>query len=333
MENFAVDIVIPWVDSSSEKWRENFEFYKSLEEVNVGEEGFRSSPKLLNLWLIGASKYASWARKIFIVVDRLTDLSGLNVQDEKIEIVYHDQFIPIEFLPTFNSNVIECFVYLIPNLAERFVLFNDDCYLTNQTTQEDFFTPHGKAIDSDQVYPVGASEVYSHTIVNNLIFINDQIDYKKYQNKFLKRRIFSILNLRTLRTLLFNEMLSSFHGWQDEHVPVAYTKTMFRQTFGEHTYLHQRLLNGSRFRSFTDVSHLLVRFWRLARFDYAPRPFRSLGVYTEMQPGLEQSNLKRILEKNKKIICVNDVAMSNEDARQSYISLTRILTEFYGRDL
>lgn len=331
MANFAVDIVIPWVDGSNEKWRKNFEFYRSVEGNEIGEEGFRSSKELLELWLIGALKYATWAHKIFIVVDRLTDLSGMDIQKDNIEIVYHDEFIPKDYLPTFNSNVIECFAYLIPNLAEHFVLFNDDCYLVNKTTKEDFFTPDGRAIDTDQVYPVGVSEVYSHTIVNNLIFINGRLNFKKYRAEFFKRNLKSIFRPRTFRSLMFNKLLSSFHGWQDEHIPIAYTRTMFKQTFGTFDELHHQLLSGSKFRKFSDVSHLLVRFWRLAKFDYSPRGFRTLGVYTEIEPGGQQKKLEQLLEAQHKIICVNDIEMSKNEAQQAYDELKRILTHFYGR--
>ena len=51
----------------------------------------------------------------------------------------HRDFIPAEYLPTFNSNTIELNIHRIEGLADRFVLFNDDTFLTRGCRPEDFF--------------------------------------------------------------------------------------------------------------------------------------------------------------------------------------------------
>ena len=40
-----------------------------------------------------------------------------------------EEFIPKEYLPTFNSNVIEMNLHRIENLSEKFILFNDDLFI------------------------------------------------------------------------------------------------------------------------------------------------------------------------------------------------------------
>jgi hypothetical protein len=56
-------------------------------------------------------------------------------------VVRHSNIIPPQFLPTFNSNVVESFVWRIRELAERFVYFNDDMYVLRPTHWSAFFDP------------------------------------------------------------------------------------------------------------------------------------------------------------------------------------------------
>ncbi len=60
--------------------------------------------------------------------------------NERLEYVRHSEIIPIEFLPTFNSHVIELYLNNIPNLLETFVYFNDDCFLGAPVSQSFFFS-------------------------------------------------------------------------------------------------------------------------------------------------------------------------------------------------
>jgi hypothetical protein len=67
----------------------------------------------------------------------------LNIAHPGIAVVDHRQNIPAEFLPTFNSHVIEAYLHRIPGLAEHYIYFNDDFFLTAPAEPGDFFTPNG----------------------------------------------------------------------------------------------------------------------------------------------------------------------------------------------
>ena len=72
--------------------------------------------------LLSIQKHAPWVHRIYIVTaGQPVDTSYLDPQfaSSRISVVYHEQFIPREYLPTFNSYVIEAFMYLIPNLEEK----------------------------------------------------------------------------------------------------------------------------------------------------------------------------------------------------------------------
>ena len=58
--------------------------------------------------------------------------------------VNHSDIIPKEFLPTYNSNVIDSYLYRIPGLSDIFLYFNDDVFLRSLLQPSDLLTnEHG----------------------------------------------------------------------------------------------------------------------------------------------------------------------------------------------
>jgi Stealth protein CR2, conserved region 2 len=51
-----------------------------------------------------------------------------------------------QLLPTFNSYAIECMLWRIEGLADRFLYFNDDMMLVGPVEPTDFFSNDGKVI-------------------------------------------------------------------------------------------------------------------------------------------------------------------------------------------
>ena len=51
----------------------------------------------------------------------------------------HEDFIPQEYLPTFNSTCIEMFLHQIPNLSEYFLYANDDIFVIQPLIETHFF--------------------------------------------------------------------------------------------------------------------------------------------------------------------------------------------------
>ncbi|WP_232353077.1 hypothetical protein [Hafnia alvei] len=45
----------------------------------------------------------------------------LDIKNEKLNVVSHADFIPNEYLPTFNSNAIELNIHRIEGLSDKFV--------------------------------------------------------------------------------------------------------------------------------------------------------------------------------------------------------------------
>lgn len=313
MELKEVDFVVPWVDFNNVKWRNSME--KHLKKNNAsdmnGDFRFRSNTHLLKLWITGVIKNAKWVNTIWIVIDRESWVSEIENMHEKVRIVFHDQFIDPEWLPTYNSNAIETYIDQIEGLSEHFVLFNDDCFVMNPIEKGDFFCKNGLPLDSDVLHPIYPYSEYGHILFNNVKVLNDLCSFKGYILSLVlhKKRI---LNMRELRSLILAGLLGGYYGWREEHLPVAYTKQNFIDLYGDRPNIRKN--NGKhKFRSISDTSHLLVRYYRLVNFNYTPRRFLKLGNYLELKNEKSLKNIQSESRKGTKILCINDCENSNAE--------------------
>ena len=137
-----IDFVIAWVDGSDPNWQKEkqkhlAEFLKDESVVDQGDYRYRDWD-LLQYWFRSVEKYAPWVRKVHFVTCGQIPI-WLNVNHPKLHIVNHEDYIPQEYLPTFNSHTIELNMHRIDGLSEQFVYFNDDMYITQRVAPTDFF--------------------------------------------------------------------------------------------------------------------------------------------------------------------------------------------------
>ena len=146
MENFKVDLVYLWVDGSDPEWQKKRSMYipastHTLPIEAVCEARYTNNDEL-RYSLRSIEKYANWVRKIFIVTDNQVPL-WLDISNPKIKIIDINEILPSEALPCFNSEVIEYFLYKIPDLSEHFIYANDDMFLNKNVLPSDFFGDDG----------------------------------------------------------------------------------------------------------------------------------------------------------------------------------------------
>ena len=138
-----MDIVITWVDGSDEAWlaeRKKYET-KDLSIDAVGDRRFRDWG-FLKYWFRGIEQNAPFAKNIyFVTYGHIPD--WLNTNHHQIRIVKHSDFIPKEYLPTYNSVAIELNFHRIPGIGKRFIYFNDDMFLVKPATLEDYIAKDG----------------------------------------------------------------------------------------------------------------------------------------------------------------------------------------------
>jgi len=188
-----IDFVIAWVDGGDPAWqRERDRYGKMGEKTAVEETGEREKSGVacdtrdvryrdwdcLRFWFRSVEQNAPWVHKIYFVTWGHVP-KWLNGNHPKLEIVRHEDYIPGEFLPTFNSHTIELNFHRIPGLSEQFVYFNDDMFLLRQVSPGQFFRD-GKPLDMLALQPVVANR---EDAVMPYIYLNNAMVLARYFDK------------------------------------------------------------------------------------------------------------------------------------------------------
>lgn len=298
-----IDFVITWVDMEDPKWKAEFAKYsgkKDNEKNGVSEARFRDYG-FLKYWFRGVEKFAPWVRKIHFVTSGQKP-EWLDENNPKINLVNHKDYIPEQFLPTYNSVVIERYIHKIPGLAEHFVYFNDDFYMTNHVSTERFFK-NGLPCDIAVFqYNPSWSQWYKR-IKNNLKIINRHFNKKevmaRYHDKWFHESYGSKARLNYLL-----KPYDKFITLRTPHNAQPYLKSTFEEVWA---VAEKELTETSsnRFRTVTDYTPELFRTWQICKGNFEP-----YNTYsdTKMFPLMirPKQAVRAIYNQSYTLICLND---------------------------
>lgn len=299
-----IDIVIPWVDGSDPEWRKLKNTYSDKEDYGNNDERFRDWD-LLKYWFRGVEKFAPWVNRVhFITCGHLP--VWLNQEHPKLHIVNHADYIPEEYLPTFSANPIELNMHRIEGLSDKFVYFNDDIYIINNLTPEDFFDediPRGTAGLSvpGQVSPEFGSTLLADYDVINRHFSSREV-MRKHLFKFFNPKYGLKRNLQTL--LLMPYCTQFFPGFYNAHGPNAYLKSTFIEVWDrEEDRLRNTCLH--KFRAACDVNQYVFLWWQWCKGLVVAQDVRKMFTYLTVLTPDEQ--LANAIEKQiTPMITIND---------------------------
>ncbi len=304
MKQEEIDFVITWVDGSDQAWREEKARYDGSVGVDDEEERYRDW-EFLKYWFRGVEKFAPWVRKIhFITWGHVP--SWLNTDHEKLHIVRHEDYIPKEYLPVFNSNVLEIYMNRIEGLSEHFVYFNDDMLLIRDTKPEVFFRK-GKPCDMLAFQPVVANPsnpVMSHLYMNNSLVLCKYFDkrgnVKAHPGNYFKPGY-------PLMYFGYNVLEMAFPlytGFYTVHGPSPFCKATFEEVWNKEGEALEAM-SHNRFRSNTDLTPYLFREWQ--KLSNAFTPTNVLKDFAYFNIGQNNNKLyNTITKQKKKMICIND---------------------------
>lgn len=190
--NFPIDFVITWVDQSDLVWKKKYNHYKYGEHDEDSTSRFRDYGTLMYLFR-SIEKFAPWVHRVFFVTDDQAP-AWLNKQATSLACVNHSDYIPSEYLPTFDSNTIELNFGNIDELSEHFVCFNDDMFINRPVSPEDFFDGNGNPRDVLGFNAIMPMSIFDHIHVNNLMIINHQFSKKRV----IAKEFFKLFNLKTV---------------------------------------------------------------------------------------------------------------------------------------
>ena len=129
-----MDAVITYVNGQDPAWQED---YKRVVGGDMLQKRFRDWGTLPYL-LRGIQKHMPYIKNVYLAVASESQVPAW-VDRTNLKIALHKDFIPEEYLPTFNCNTIELFLHRIPGIDEQFLNFNDDMFPVRDSSPEDFF--------------------------------------------------------------------------------------------------------------------------------------------------------------------------------------------------
>ena len=298
-----IDFVITWVDMEDPKWKAEFSKYsgkKDNEKNGVSEARFRDYG-FLKYWFRGVEKFAPWVRKIHFVTSGQKP-EWLDENNPKINLVNHKDYIPAEFLPTYNSVVIERYLHKIPDLAEHFVYFNDDFYIINNISTERFFKNGVPCDIAVFQYNPSWSQWYKR-IKNNLKIINRHFDKKEVMARDHGKWFHKSYGSRARWNYLLKPY-GKFITLRTPHNAQPYLKSTFEEVWA---VAEKELTETSanRFRTVTDYTPELFRTWQICKGNFEP-----YNTYsdTKMFPLMikPKQAIKAIYNQSYTLICLND---------------------------
>lgn len=234
-----VDIVYLWCNGQDPAFiRQKKERMQALNlpwnEENLGDLRYFDNEEL-RYSLRSVCQNMPWVNHIYIVTNNQRPTWLKN--DPKVTVVDHREIIPESLLPTFNSVTIEMHLHKIPQLSEKYILFNDDFFI-GTPLEKDFFFCDDKPIVRLREWKIASSLKEAEQLLNS-----DKIsDFAKTQ-------------LRAWT--LVAEQYGLEHPYRLSHCPDAYTKTAISKVLDKHTQLTET--NASPFRSDNDIQRVIFQ--------------------------------------------------------------------------
>ena len=140
-----MDIVITHCNQNDFFWKKEYDAtIKKEKDVihNANDHNRYLDMNTLQYLLRSIHTYVSDVDNVFLVVSGPSQVPKW-INRNTVKVVYHKDFIPEKYLPTFNARTIETFLHLIPGLNEKFLFFNDDMIILQKCGESDFFTEDG----------------------------------------------------------------------------------------------------------------------------------------------------------------------------------------------
>jgi hypothetical protein len=298
-----IDFVITWVDMEDPAWQKDFAHYSGQtenEKNSVSVARFRDHG-FLKYWFRSVEKFAPWVRKIhFVTCGQKPE--WIDTDNPKINLVDHKDFIPHQFLPSYNSVVIERYLHKIPDLAEHFVYFNDDFFIINNVEKERFFQ-NGLPCDIAAFQPNPNWSQWYIRIKNNINLINQHFDKQKVMSHFRQKWFDKSYGFKARWNYLL-KFHSKFVTLRTPHNAQPFLKSTFEDVW-KHCEKELTQTSANRFRAVTDYTPELFRTWQICQGNFQP-----YNTYcdTKMFPLMRKPKqvVDAIQNQSYKLVCIND---------------------------
>ena len=308
MKNGAeqIDIVITWVDGSDPNWLiEKNKFLgieSSISQFTNGANRYQDQG-LLKYWFRGIEKFMPWINKIyFVTYGHYPD--WLNLENKKIKLVKHSDFMDAKYLPTFSSNPILLNLHRIPELSDKFIYFNDDMFVINPCKPTYFFK-NGLPCDMAVLNPIVAPDLdpFWDMMLNNVMVINKNFEKQQVLKKYHRKWFTCKYGFKNLVRNYCLKPYKSFPGFYDNHLPNAFLKSTFKEVWEKNFDICDSTCMN-KFRTENDITEWTMKYWQLAKGTFSPINKDKLGKFVS----LKSDSAINYLRNNPvaPLVCLND---------------------------
>lgn len=301
-----IDFVVTWVDMEDPAWKADFAKYSGKIDNSTNEmsEARFRDYGLLKYWFRGVEKFAPWVNRVHFVTCGQRP-KWLNTENPKLHLVDHKDYIPEEFLPVFNSSLIELYFHRIPGISDRFVYFNDDFFLISPTPSTRFFAEDGLPQDIAAFRFNSGASLWSKCLENNIRLINKHFDKKKVMAEHPELWFNEEYGSKSRLTRLMKPY-GKFITLKIPHNAQPYLKSTYEEVWQAEGEELTRV-SANRFRTKEDYTQELFRTWQICEGNFHPyntyKDTKMFPLLTKPQKGIEA-----VRDQKYKLVCLNDNA-------------------------
>ena len=194
-----------------------------------------------------------------------------------MKVVLHKDFIPQEYLPTFNSTTISLFMHRIPGLGEEYLYFNDDIFPVGECKPQDYFRDGKVSIGiSTHLF---VSSMYKHHVKRSNQLARKALG--KFKTPFFIRPQHSCI------PILRSECEKVFHEQEDE-IRKSVSRIRSNDNLNMSLYMSYLYYQGKVINKRISCKHVSM----------ATVTPSTIGAY--------------VTSPSKSFVCINDVSMTEE---------------------
>ena len=314
-----IDFVLPWVDGSDSVWlAQRNKYLKSETDTLSSDREANGNCRyrdygLLKYWFRAVEHFAPWVNHVFFVTCGQKP-EWLNDRNPKLRLVNHTDYIPADYLPTFQSNTIELNLHRITDLSEQFVLFNDDTVLLRPVKPDFFFKKGLPVLPCDLGIPRWLScSNTGRMIINNCGILKNNLDVEhlvwKHIGKYIDVRALGFARaIKNIASITVNRtVIPGTFG----HLSMAHLKSTLNEIWNASPDIME-ITSRNRFRSDDCVNQWLVCAWNMFSGKFYPANEKRRGSFVLINKGSIAQICRSISQQSYPLICWNDKEGSPE---------------------
>lgn len=322
-----IDFVVSWVDGSDAEFLAVKRLYsergKSGDQDANAACRYRSESEMLRYWFRCVEKFAPWVRKIhFVTCGQKPE--WLDETHPKLNLVNHQDYIPKQYLPTFNARTIALNYHRIEGAAEQLVLFDDDVFLMQPLSPDFFFKGGNPVLATDLRYPkyVNCTN-WCRAMFNDYCVVNRSFDIRKSiwanREKWFNLKELGFKRVRqNVTCYLANKSLPvGNYG----HIATPHLKSTLEEIWER----WGDVMDAScmrKFRSDDQVNPWLSCAWSQAKGAFYPAHEEKLGMRIVLSPKTVEWACNLIREQSVPQLCLNDTSFNTDYETSSEMLLS-----------